>query len=91
MQIRFFYPELDHPAFGVVRAIAKDDTDTETGAAATVFLDSDNTARPLLLLTCHFLRSPLTGAQSLLYRLWPGILKKLSLLPRQEPMQPKKA
>ncbi len=53
MQIRFFFPELDHPAFGVVRAIAKDDTDTETGAAATVFLDSDNTVRPLLLLTCH--------------------------------------
>ena len=44
MQIRFFYPELDHPAFGVMRAIAKDGTDTETGSSAVVFLDSDNMA-----------------------------------------------
>lgn len=42
MQIRMFYPELDHPAFGVVRAIVKDNTDTETGPSAAVFLDSDN-------------------------------------------------
>ena len=42
LQIRFFYPELDHPAFGVMRAIAKDGTDTETGSFAVVFLDSDN-------------------------------------------------
>ncbi|CAK0785312.1 hypothetical protein CVIRNUC_008519 [Coccomyxa viridis] len=41
-QIRLFYPELDHPAFGVIRAIAKDNTDTETGPSASVFLDSDN-------------------------------------------------
>ena len=44
MQIRLFYPELDHPAFGVMRAIAKDGTDTETGSSAVVFLDSDNMA-----------------------------------------------
>ena len=43
MQIRFFYPELDHPAFGAMRAIAKDGTDTEDGPSAVVFLDSDNT------------------------------------------------
>lgn len=42
MQIRVFYPELDHPAFGVMRAIAKDGTDTETGSSSVVFLDSDN-------------------------------------------------
>lgn len=42
LQIRFFYPELDHPAFGVMRAIAKDGTDNETGSSAVVFLDSDN-------------------------------------------------
>ena len=42
LQIRFFYPELDHPAFGVMRAIAKDGTDTQTGSSAVVFLDSDN-------------------------------------------------
>lgn len=42
LQIRFFYPELDHPAFGVMRAIAKDGTDTESGSSAVVFLDSDN-------------------------------------------------
>ena len=45
MQIRLFYPELDHPAFGVIRAIAKDNTDTETGPSASVFLDSDNLVR----------------------------------------------
>ena len=42
MQIRIFYPELDHPAFGIMRAIAKDGTDTETGSSGIVFLDSDN-------------------------------------------------
>jgi hypothetical protein len=42
LQIRFFYPELLHPAFGVFRAIVKDSTDTETGNSAVVFLDSDD-------------------------------------------------
>lgn len=41
VQIRLFYPELLHPAFGVIRSIVKDSTDTETGDAAVVFLDSD--------------------------------------------------
>ncbi len=36
-----FFPELLHPAFGVIRAIAKDTTDTETEDSAVVFLDSD--------------------------------------------------
>ncbi|EIE21984.1 hypothetical protein COCSUDRAFT_56427 [Coccomyxa subellipsoidea C-169] len=40
-QIRMFFPELLHPAFGVIRAIAKDTTDTETEDSAVVFLDSD--------------------------------------------------
>ena len=48
MQIRLFYPELDHPAFGVIRAIAKDNTDTETGPSASVFLDSDNLVRIII-------------------------------------------
>lgn len=42
IQIRLFYPEAQHPAFGAIRAIVKDDTDNETGAAAQVFLDSDD-------------------------------------------------
>lgn len=41
VQIRLFYPELLHPAFGVIRSIVKDSTDTETGDSAVVFLDSD--------------------------------------------------
>ena len=45
LQIRMFYPELDHPAFGVIRSIAKDNTDTETGPSSAVFLDSDNMVR----------------------------------------------
>ena len=46
-QVRFFYPEMQHQAFGVIRAILKDSTDNETGAASLVFLDSDNEVIPL--------------------------------------------
>lgn len=49
MQIRLFYPEALHPAFGVVRAIVKDSTDTETGDSAVVFLDSDGLVRGPIL------------------------------------------
>ncbi len=37
-----FYPELQHPAFGVIRAILKDSTDNMTGTPSLVFLDSDD-------------------------------------------------
>lgn len=41
-QVRMFYPELQHPAFGVIRAILKDSTDNMTGTPSLVFLDSDD-------------------------------------------------
>ena len=41
LQIRLFVPELNHPAYGVVRAIVKDGNDLTTGAGVNSFLDSD--------------------------------------------------
>ena len=66
MQVRIFYPEVGHPAFGAVRAIVKDSTDNETGAASLVFLDSDNQVSllyrmPFGLPTCITI---IWGAQS---------------------------
>lgn len=41
MQIRMFYPEINHLAYGVLRAIVKDNDDLSTGIGVNSFLDSD--------------------------------------------------
>ena len=38
MQVRVYFPESDHPAYGILRSIVKDSTDT---ANASSYLDSD--------------------------------------------------
>ena len=38
LQIRLYYPETGHPAYGVIRALVKDSTDTSNRASYT---DSD--------------------------------------------------
>eukprot|EP00884_Botryococcus_braunii_P015271 jgi/Botrbrau1/2427/Bobra.0395s0049.1 len=40
-QVRLYFPEMGHPAFGVVRSIVKDSTDIDRGSASIVFVDSD--------------------------------------------------
>ena len=41
VQVRLFFPELGHPAFGVIRAIVKDSADAYNATGAESFLDSD--------------------------------------------------
>jgi hypothetical protein len=44
LQVQIYFPELGHPAFGVVRAIVKDSSDAADASSQT-FLDSDGKAR----------------------------------------------
>lgn len=41
VQIRIYFPQLGHPAFGVVRALVKDATEQDTAAPGQTFLDTD--------------------------------------------------
>ena len=41
-------PEADHPSYGVVRAIVKDNDDQDTGSGAEVYLDSGGSGRVLI-------------------------------------------
>lgn len=41
LQVRLYFPEVGHPAFGVIRAIVKDSTDVDRGTPSIVFVDSD--------------------------------------------------
>ena len=40
-QVHIYFPEIGHPAFGIVRAIVKDSLDVDFGLASETFLDSD--------------------------------------------------
>ncbi|KDD76511.1 hypothetical protein H632_c200p2, partial [Helicosporidium sp. ATCC 50920] len=40
-QIQLYLPASQHPAFGVARALVKDETDGDLGAASRVYLDTD--------------------------------------------------
>ncbi len=40
-QINLYVPETQHNSFGVVRSLVTDSQDTNTGAAAQTFVDSD--------------------------------------------------
>lgn len=41
LQVHIYFPEIGHPAFGIVRAIVKDSLDVNFGLASQTFLDSD--------------------------------------------------
>ena len=43
--MQLYFPEIAHPAFGVVRAIVKDSSDADLGAVSQTFLDSDGQVR----------------------------------------------
>jgi hypothetical protein len=47
-QVQLYFPELDHPAYGIVRAIVKDASDIYRGLPSTTFLDSDGKVQSLL-------------------------------------------
>lgn len=40
-QIQLYFPEKDHPAYGIVRSVVRDSTDVYTGSESVSFLDSD--------------------------------------------------
>ena len=45
MQVQLYFPQFGHPAYGIVRAIAKDSSDYYEGLSSITFLDSDGRVR----------------------------------------------
>ena len=41
VQVQLYFPQIGHPAYGIVRAIVKDSTDFYQGLSSVTFLDSD--------------------------------------------------
>ena len=41
VQVQLYFPQFGHPAYGIVRAIAKDSSDYYEGLSSITFLDSD--------------------------------------------------
>ena len=40
-QVQLYFPQIGHPAYGIVRGIVKDSTDFYQGLSSVTFLDSD--------------------------------------------------
>ena len=45
VQVQLYFPQFGHPAYGIVRAIAKDSSDYYEGLSSITFLDSDGRVR----------------------------------------------
>ena len=41
LQVQLYFPQVGHPAYGIVRGIVKDSTDFYQGLSSVTFLDSD--------------------------------------------------
>ncbi len=56
MQVQLYFPQIGHPAYGIVRGIVKDSTDFYQGLSSVTFLDSDGKVghycRALTLSNC---------------------------------------
>ena len=51
VQVQLYFPQFGHPAYGIVRAIAKDSSDYYEGLSSITFLDSDGRVKQILQLT----------------------------------------
>ena len=58
VQVQLYFPQFGHPAYGIVRAIAKDSSDYYEGLSSITFLDSDGRVKHIqsdiaVLCTSH--------------------------------------
>ena len=49
VQVQLYFPQFGHPAYGIVRAIAKDSSDYYEGLSSITFLDSDGRVKHIQL------------------------------------------
>lgn len=58
VQVQLYFPQFGHPAYGIVRAIAKDSLDYYEGLSSITFLDSDGKVKHIHIVICRAVHIP---------------------------------